>query len=108
MRDRQSSCDTAQPTETERQKRKTQAPTDACLKRRKSEESKPAETVCKQLNDVEQLQIAEAEAKGFVLSRCASGRMGATQRAHNQKMPGRQEAPWRDLLLRGTDMKAAL
>ena len=69
MRDRQSSYVTAKPSETERQKRKTQAPTDAFLKRRKSEEAKPAETVREQRNDLEQLQIAEAEARGFVLSR---------------------------------------
>jgi len=59
MRDRQNSYDTAKPTETERQKRKTQAR----LKRRKSEEAKPAETVREQRNDLEQVQIAEAEAR---------------------------------------------
>jgi len=85
MQDRQSSYATAKTAETEHQKRKTQAPADACPKRQKSEEAKPAETEREKRIELEQLQIAEAESKGFASSHAASGRMGANQRAQPGK-----------------------
>jgi len=95
---------TRAPTDPERQKRNTPAPS-AGLKRPKSEQTESAETVREERHDLDQVQAAEAEARGLQL--CKGGCDRATYSAGVK--PGvSQDAPWRDYLLRGTDLKAAV